>query len=55
MTLTDRAAYQSAYQSARQRALSRLAQRHRGEYAALLAEERQRPATGRPADQNGNQ
>jgi hypothetical protein len=37
---TDRAAYVSAYSSARQRALARLARRHRGEYAVLLAEER---------------
>ena len=41
MTATqhDRIAYQRAYQSARQRALNRLAQAHRGEYAALLAAE----------------
>jgi hypothetical protein len=31
-----------AYQAARQRALSRLASNHREEYAALLAEERER-------------
>ena len=37
---TDRAAYQRAYQGARQRAMARLAARHRGEYAALLARER---------------
>jgi hypothetical protein len=36
----DRVSYQRAYQAARQRALNRLAQQHRGEYAALLAEER---------------
>lgn len=40
MATADRTAYQRAYQSARQRALNRLAQIHRGEYAALLAEER---------------
>lgn len=54
MTTTDRAAYQAAYQGARRRALSRLMKRHRGEYAALLAEERQGPATDRPPNQNGN-
>lgn len=42
MTATDRVTYVRAYSSARQRALARLAQRHRGEYAALLAEERAR-------------
>jgi hypothetical protein len=40
MAATDRTAYQAAYQGARQRALARLARLHRGEYAALLAEER---------------
>jgi hypothetical protein len=35
-----RLAYVRAYASARQRALARLAALHRGEYAALLAEER---------------
>jgi hypothetical protein len=36
----DRTAFVRAYSGARQRALARLAQQHRGEYAALLAEER---------------
>ena len=39
MTAVNRE-YQRAYASARRRALARLAQLHRGEYAALLAEER---------------
>ena len=39
MTAYQRA-YQRAYASAGWRALARLAKRHRGEYAALLAEER---------------
>jgi hypothetical protein len=34
--------YVRAYGSARQRALHRLAKKHRGEYSALLAEERTR-------------
>lgn len=58
---TDQTAYQRAYASARQRALARLAQLHRGEYAALLADERAKdltpcgPATSRSANQNGTQ
>jgi hypothetical protein len=39
-TPARRRAYMRAYSAARQRALLRLAKRHRGEYAALLAEER---------------
>lgn len=37
---TRRRDYVRAYGNARQRALHRLAKNHRGEYAALLAEER---------------
>ncbi|MGH3382667.1 MAG: hypothetical protein ACRDP6_48860 [Actinoallomurus sp.] len=37
--------YQRAYAAARQRALARLAANHRGEYAALLAEERAKEAS----------
>lgn len=40
MNRLDRATYQRAYQSARQRAMARLVAAHRGEYAALLAQER---------------